>query len=353
MPAQASVARPTEVWVQLCLPDSPGFKDDLPQYTKSGEEIAAKDVRSGILPVRFPREPTSGNLLPIRLRIELSAPDFKLDQSYQETRLLPGIDSGCLIFTLHPERNRQRSLVILTAKQDLGDGTYDTLGSVRLFTRIEPAGFGKVLQTAWMLVSSTSALLVHHDNVGSGSGTQYNVGSGFDIQYNVGSGSDTQWNVNGLLQPKGDAYIGSTHNEQQYGGVRFGEHSTVSEIDLSVGSDYILSQPSKGDNNRISLNQEALADQIARLFIPVFERIWTDPNVDQQELVSRVVQIQHEVRNGEQASPTKVELWLRQLVSMAPEIAQVVASVLTSPAADIATEIRLVAEKIAAEVSEQ
>jgi hypothetical protein len=96
-------------------------------------------------------------------------------------------------------------------------------------------------------------------------------------------------------------------------------------------------------------------DEIARLFAAVYQRIETrpgDPDADKEELTETVQKIQQEVAQGEQANPSKVERWLKNLALMASDIFDVTVACLTSPVTGIATVIRKVAEKTKEEAGE-
>ncbi|NTW04342.1 MAG: CHAT domain-containing protein, partial [Oscillochloris sp.] len=103
MPAKTVVGAATELWVQICLPSSPGFRERLPIQTRYGDEITKADVHDGGLPISFPQSP-DGRPLPAPLRIEVRAPDFDLAQEYVDTELLPGQDLGLMTFTMTPKR---------------------------------------------------------------------------------------------------------------------------------------------------------------------------------------------------------------------------------------------------------
>lgn len=88
--------------------------------------------------------------------------------------------------------------------------------------------------------------------------------------------------------------------------------------------------------------------ELAQQFALIYERIDArpeDPNVDKAELRETVHKIEEEVRKGEEASPSKVERWLRFLAGMADDIFQVTVATLASPIAGIAKAIQLIAQK--------
>lgn len=138
VPRQVAVQRPTEFWTQICLPGSKGFRARLPSYTESGDEITKKEVRTGAIGIAFPCDPRSGKALPVRLRVELKAPDFRVDEPYQDTQIFPAADSGLLVFVLVPLAVRPRSIIHVAVRQLMLDREWVTLGTVALSTKIDP-----------------------------------------------------------------------------------------------------------------------------------------------------------------------------------------------------------------------
>jgi hypothetical protein len=88
--------------------------------------------------------------------------------------------------------------------------------------------------------------------------------------------------------------------------------------------------------------------ELGELFERIYARIQerpTAPDVEKEEIVDTVQRIEGEVAKGEEANTSKLERWLKTLAQMAPDIFDVVAATLTSPAAGIATVIRKVIAK--------
>lgn len=159
MPAQATVGVPSEIWVQICLAGSAGFRAQLPSHTRFGDEISAADVNETALPLLFPQGP-DGEPQPLKLRIELDAPDFKLNEPLIETLLLPRQDTARLIFNLTPTRARRRSRVHIAVRQLQPDGSLAIVGSAAVETSILSRGAGLVAQIAWNLTSIAMAVAV-------------------------------------------------------------------------------------------------------------------------------------------------------------------------------------------------
>ena len=135
MPKEVRAGRPTEVWVQILRSKSAGFRADLPQYTQSGEEIGKGDVRAGAVSAPFPKDTSSGKVLPLDIALEVTAPDFAVAQPVRHVQLSPTSDSALVIFTIVPEEVHERSIVLVVASAQ-GKGDVITVGSVSLTTRI-------------------------------------------------------------------------------------------------------------------------------------------------------------------------------------------------------------------------
>lgn len=88
------------------------------------------------------------------------------------------------------------------------------------------------------------------------------------------------------------------------------------------------SDRAKVDVNQSSVHKTEDAD-FERLFELLEEKIKArpeDPNVDKEEIQEQVNQIKEEAAKGEKANANKLERWTRNLYSMAPDIADVMAS---------------------------
>jgi hypothetical protein len=155
MPGQTRVERPTELWVQVCLPSSEGFRPNLPAFTRTRrEQITERDVRTGGLAIAFPLDKETGEPGPVLVTVEIRAPDFKVDEPTQEVLLWARADSGLLVFNLTPARSAERSIVHVTVRQTMPEGPVITLGSASLATQIAGTGLGyAAAQVAWTLLS--------------------------------------------------------------------------------------------------------------------------------------------------------------------------------------------------------
>lgn len=167
MPAEATVGEPSEVWVQICQPGSPGFRKYLPSHTRFGDVITSNDVRDNELPILFPQG-RDGRPKPTRLRIELYAPNFKVQASYLETVLLPQQDTARLTFNLVAARARQHSSVSVTVKQQQQDNSFTVAGSISLETTIHPRGAGLLSHLRWNITSIGLAVMAAGGGKGGG-----------------------------------------------------------------------------------------------------------------------------------------------------------------------------------------
>jgi hypothetical protein len=178
-PAQANVGIPTEVWVQLCLPDSNGFRDELPSYTAYGDEVTQQDVRDHLLRISFPRNPASGELEAASISLTIRAPDFHIDRPTQHVQVFPYDDSSKFIFFLEPHRPRRKSTIVVDVLQETPDGQQSTLGTLPLQTAIRAdTTMSSSLPTAsapWMLVALP--LLTTAVTAGTLMGNLYDTGS--------------------------------------------------------------------------------------------------------------------------------------------------------------------------------
>jgi hypothetical protein len=92
--------------------------------------------------------------------------------------------------------------------------------------------------------------------------------------------------------------------------------------------------------------QRGLAgDEVARLFQPIYQQIQARQSSEATKtlLAEQVQQLEGETRKGEQANEQVVRDRLTVLAEMAPDVLEVVASALVSPAAGVASLIKKVA----------
>jgi TPR repeat protein len=73
-----------------------------------------------------------------------------------------------------------------------------------------------------------------------------------------------------------------------------------------------------------------------------------DPNVGKDELRDTAQMVKDEVAKGEAANTAKIERWLKQLIDLAPDVAEVALAALANPAAGVATAIAKLAQRLQA-----
>lgn len=137
---------------------------------------------------------------------------------------------------------------------------------------------------------------------------------------------------------EGQTFVGGQHDHGDNVG---GDKITVGDISDSTGL-------AIGSGASATVTQGLDADEIAALFAPIHQKIADlpdDPDVDKEELTETVQKIEKEVAKGEEASPKRVERWLKTIVLMSEDIFEVATATLINPAAGVATVIKKVAAK--------
>ncbi|HYP41955.1 MAG TPA: caspase family protein, partial [Chloroflexia bacterium] len=175
---------------------------------------------------------------------------------------------------------------------------------------------------------------------------------------NVQTGGGTQWNI-GSVSSGRDSYISSTVNQSQYGGVRFGDNANVSGTVVGgTASAPIFSGTAYGPVNQGSGNQTTAGRdvnqggaELARVFAYAMQRVQAMPEEDREIATPIVKQAQaqaEKLQQGDTSPETEsaLERRLKQLVAMAPDIAEVVLTSLINPAAGVVAAIRKVAQRV-------
>ena len=140
LPKELQLGHPTELWAQILLPESIGFRDILPAFTKLGDIITKQDVRASRMSTAFPIDPASGSVLPQLLQIHLNAPDFDIPEKMQLIELKSGQDSPLLLFHLIPRQTASTACVSVIIKSKSIEGEYwIVLGSISLHCSIVTA----------------------------------------------------------------------------------------------------------------------------------------------------------------------------------------------------------------------
>jgi hypothetical protein len=106
-----------------------------------------------------------------------------------------------------------------------------------------------------------------------------------------------------------------------------------------------------GRGARVHVQEAMSATDLATAFRAVTRQIEdrpADPEVDQDELQDTAQRVKDEVLKGDAASETKVERWLKTLIDVAPDVAEVALAALTNPLVGVAVAIRTLAQRLKA-----
>jgi hypothetical protein len=194
-------------------------------------------------------------------------------------------------------------------------------------------------------------------------GRDYNQATGGGVvntgtMGNVQTGGGTQWNI-GSVSSGRDSYIGSTVNQSQYGGIRFGDNTQVKGT--VIGGDVsapIFSGTAYGPVNQGSGSQTVAGRDInqggaelAQVFAEAIRRVQAMPEDDREIATPIVRQAQaqaEKLQQGDTSPETEsaLERRLKQLMGVAPDIAEVVLASLANPAAGVVAAIRKIAQRV-------
>lgn len=190
----------------------------------------------------------------------------------------------------------------------------------------------------------------------SNSGIANAVGLGNNI---VGVGN--QWSI-GSISGKRDVNLGNTFNEQQYGGIRFGDNAQIGGGGTVIGgnvSGSVFSGTFQGDVSQAMSGQYIASPRykgtvvtLDGIFAEAMQRSLKLPDDDQQLARPIVMQARNQAEKLQYGGvglemEKSFENRLRSLVAVAPDVAGVILSGLSSPAA---VGISSVLQNIAARV---
>lgn len=118
----------------------------------------------------------------------------------------------------------------------------------------------------------------------------------------------------------------------------------------------VIGSINASDHAKVDITQSSVSKtndaNFERLFELLEERIKARPedsNVDKREIQAQVDQIKNEAAQGEKANPNKLERWIRNLASMAPDIVDVMAASLGGPVSVFTAVIQKIAARVKAE----
>jgi hypothetical protein len=132
------------------------------------------------------------------------------------------------------------------------------------------------------------------------------------------------------------------------------EGPQTTEGDRFQVGDIYSSSVAIGRSAQVTVTQGISSDSLAKIFEEVYRRIEARPDevkVDKQLITTTVQNVEKEVAKGEEAKPDRLELWLKYLAALAPDILEVLLSALVSPAAGIATGVLKVIRRMGQEMN--
>ncbi|RPI52735.1 MAG: hypothetical protein EHM56_08060 [Chloroflexi bacterium] len=122
-----------------------------------------------------------------------------------------------------------------------------------------------------------------------------------------------------------------------------------------VGGDRITmgdisnAQVAAGRGAHVEVSQGLGGAELAATFQAVLDRIDRrppDPNVEKEEIRDTVGKVKDEVAKGDAVNVAKVERWLRQLIDLAPDVADVALKGLANPVMGVAAAVAAVARRL-------
>jgi hypothetical protein len=154
----------------------------------------------------------------------------------------------------------------------------------------------------------------------------------------------------------------SSSNQTASGGMNIGDLGAGSDLAAGKGATVNIT----GENVVGSINASGHAKvdvtqssdhktedtDFEKLFELLEEKIKARPedsNVGKQEIQEQVTQIKNETAQGEKANPNKLERWIRNLFSMAPDIVDAMATSLGGPRSGLTTMVQKIAARVKAE----
>jgi hypothetical protein len=140
-------------------------------------------------------------------------------------------------------------------------------------------------------------------------------------------------------------------------GVRAGSNVAAGKGgSVNITGENVIGSINASDHAKVDVTQSSVHKtedtDFEKLFELLEEKIKTrpeDPNVGKQEIQKQVNQIKNEVAQGEKANPNKIERWIRNLFSMAPDVVDVMAASFGGPISGLAAVIQKIAARVKAE----
>lgn len=160
---------------------------------------------------------------------------------------------------------------------------------------------------------------------------------GVHVGGNVG-GSIITGDKNTLTQVGGDFVKGDKVGGDKVGGDKISVGDIIGSTGVAIGR-----------KAQAHVEQGISGADLAALFQAIYQKVEArpaDPDVDKEEIVAQVQQIEAEVTTQEQPNEKKLERWLHNLASMAPDIVDVMAASLAGPVAAGATIFKKIVDKV-------
>ena len=119
--------------------------------------------------------------------------------------------------------------------------------------------------------------------------------------------------------------------------------NVVGSIDASGHSKVDVTQSS------VHKTEDANFEKLFKLLEEKINARPEDPNVGKQEIQKQVNEIKAEAAQGENANQNKLERWIRNLATMAPDVVDVMVASLGGPISGITAVIQKIAARVKAE----
>ena len=139
----------------------------------------------------------------------------------------------------------------------------------------------------------------------------------------------------------GGTMVGTSIGEgQQIGGQRqYGDTYHVGNISNSIGVGI-------GKDVKVEVNQGASAEEIARAFAAIAEKVHAMPDSDKKQKAETAVQgLKEEAAKGEQADEDKVSKWMKFLAETASDAFDVAVATFANPIAGLGLAFKKVSER--------
>jgi hypothetical protein len=135
------------------MPYSPGLKADIADPLVVTDSEDEHMEQQGKLYIGFPINIRTRKPDPVTLQIDVQADEFVVQEPTKLIPLISQRNSNQFIFRLMPVKNKPKSTIYVTVKQQTLTGTWVELGSLRLTTIVQPSGMRRFAQLAISVAS--------------------------------------------------------------------------------------------------------------------------------------------------------------------------------------------------------